>query len=540
MILLDYPESFISSQDSTEYTLTGSFHMDSGEKFEIERQMSFTGPAEVYTPDFTACKGDTVILPITYHNITKEMQLQFFDLDVLLNEGLKVIGIKEGNAKNVNSQMRVKTLETNLEDSRAFQLTTWEYYIHRNQPSDFHNKWHLNYYSNNDTIAFVKVKVLKDGEYTLMIEPLVFDYYDNMPHNDRQGTLTALQPEGEATSITSTKVKGLHNIVRLDNEPASSNLNYTWSYNNTEAYESSTYVDVRSSDQTVQLSIEDQHGCIASFEHIVLTENEDLYSISGVLRDENNNALTGEVIAYQLIDGAYYPAGKDETNTDGTYKVENLIAGEYILMGVPNNQTYNAAYYYLEGLRTNANQLSVISDIVDVDLVLPEKENIDGNLLEGIFIKDSITISYENAFQTFHGTLPNIVFLTNENNEIINTTTLGTNGNYSIMSDENHTKLTASYGLISELLKENFLIQSTEKEAMLNLNIYPNPFSSYLQMTLDEAAHIKIYNMKGIMLKEELGDKGINTLHTDDLKPGFYIISITGNNSTTKIGLTKQ
>lgn len=537
MVLTDNPDTYFHSYDSTEYTITADIHMDSGEQFEISKHMTFTGPAEVYTPNISACKGDTVIIPITYRNITPEMEIQFFDLIVTVQQGLNPISIYNSDSKNHYWQTQVETLESNIEGKRVFTLIH-PHYSYQN-PELSYSIWKLNPYQNNDTIIFIKAVVEKDGVYELRAETASYGHFINMPHNEHTGTLTALKSEGENTTINTAHIKGLQNIVKLESQPFSSDFSYTWKHNNTKEHGSDTYVDARTEDQQVTLEIEDLNGCKATFKQSVLKETDNLYSIAGILRDENNTPLSGEIIAYQLIDGNYYPSGKDET-TDGTYLIENLAAGDYILMGVPDNSDYNAAYYYQEGLRTNANQIAVTSDITDVDLVLTEKEPTNGKLLEGVFTQDSTTNAQETVFESFHGSLPQIVFLTNDNDEIINTATLGTDGSYSIASDVNYTHFTASHGLVTELLKDDFVVLSTGNDLLLNMDVFPNPFSSQLKVKLPEEALITIYDVKGILVKEMEGSKGLNLLQTASLKPGFYIISITGQESTVKMGLTKQ
>ena len=65
-----------------------------------------------------------------------------------------------------------------------------------------------------------------------------------------------------------------------------------------------------------------------------------------------------------------------------------------------------------------------------------------------------------------------------------------------------------------------------------NLNIYPNPASSFISITSDnnEEAEIKIFDMMGRCVKNVFTDDlRSKTVNIEDLDKGIYVISIRGN-----------
>ena len=66
-----------------------------------------------------------------------------------------------------------------------------------------------------------------------------------------------------------------------------------------------------------------------------------------------------------------------------------------------------------------------------------------------------------------------------------------------------------------------------------NLKIYPNPATSYINITSDreEESEIKIFDMTGRCVKNIIVNDLRNvTVNIDDLEKGIYVINIKGNN----------
>ncbi|HUH73130.1 MAG TPA: T9SS type A sorting domain-containing protein [Chitinophagales bacterium] len=81
-------------------------------------------------------------------------------------------------------------------------------------------------------------------------------------------------------------------------------------------------------------------------------------------------------------------------------------------------------------------------------------------------------------------------------------------------------------------------ILKTEKE--IDIQLYPNPFSSNLEMRINknssfENASLIIYNLDGRLMHQQQINSNNTTLNTNNLLPGLYIISIhIDNNDYTK------
>ena len=80
-------------------------------------------------------------------------------------------------------------------------------------------------------------------------------------------------------------------------------------------------------------------------------------------------------------------------------------------------------------------------------------------------------------------------------------------------------------------------IESTKS----NIIIYPNPFSTFTTITLNDLAktnnvEIKMYNVLGEVVLNEMLSKQSNTFETSQLPSGIYIYKITSNNNIIQSG----
>jgi hypothetical protein len=60
-----------------------------------------------------------------------------------------------------------------------------------------------------------------------------------------------------------------------------------------------------------------------------------------------------------------------------------------------------------------------------------------------------------------------------------------------------------------------------------DLQIKPNPFDDYIHITLQEEAHLNLYDISGIIKISMKLEEGLNIISTGDLKKGFYMMNIS-------------
>ena len=78
-------------------------------------------------------------------------------------------------------------------------------------------------------------------------------------------------------------------------------------------------------------------------------------------------------------------------------------------------------------------------------------------------------------------------------------------------------------------LKEEVL----SNERRLKFNLSPNPVVDMLYLSSVETnSIIRVLNLQGQVLKSVSSVKGQNFIEVNDLKPGVYVVSISGYNST--------
>tara|TARA_B110000977_G_scaffold191241_1_gene263080 strand:- start:64 stop:1062 length:999 start_codon:yes stop_codon:yes gene_type:complete len=78
------------------------------------------------------------------------------------------------------------------------------------------------------------------------------------------------------------------------------------------------------------------------------------------------------------------------------------------------------------------------------------------------------------------------------------------------------------------------------EQTTLLKSIAPNPFSSNLNIELEKATQLKIYNLIGSLLSEQTLEKGSNTIDTQELKQGVYIFKLENELKTETYKLLKN
>jgi hypothetical protein len=82
------------------------------------------------------------------------------------------------------------------------------------------------------------------------------------------------------------------------------------------------------------------------------------------------------------------------------------------------------------------------------------------------------------------------------------------------------------------------LEKATKVHSINNENIIlnPNPFDSYINITIQENSMLYLYGLSGVLRKTMRLEPGLNTLITDDLENGGYIVKIiTGDKTYNKL-----
>ena len=61
-----------------------------------------------------------------------------------------------------------------------------------------------------------------------------------------------------------------------------------------------------------------------------------------------------------------------------------------------------------------------------------------------------------------------------------------------------------------------------------DLSVYPNPFSNVLQIESSSQGAVRLYSVKGELIKIDNLEKGISTLMVEGLAPGVYFLEFQG------------
>lgn len=69
--------------------------------------------------------------------------------------------------------------------------------------------------------------------------------------------------------------------------------------------------------------------------------------------------------------------------------------------------------------------------------------------------------------------------------------------------------------------------------------IHPNPFDSYIHITLQEKAQLMLYDISGIMRLTIQLEEGLNRIQTGNLAKGFYMVEIVSSERAYKKVMVK-
>lgn len=449
------------------------------------------------------CVGDTVILPATFKGLTNEYNISHYNsiinFDSTMLFPVQIIPGKK--AETFSVQMY------NMSTMVAVDNTA-------NQ----------NIYEPGDTLYFLHFRILKKGRAAVVAS------------NNRNRELTYPgEVYTEDATFTVDNVPGIPMVYQLQPGNSSVNNKYTWNYGVGNTITSNEMKPIIShngpgSNQEICLQIRGIEECFSRACSTITVAPESLYSISGILENDLRKGIDGEVIAYLIKDGNYYPAGRDTVDANGSFKIENLRKGEYVLLGIPATLAYKAAYYFGEGLRANANTIPVTGNVTGINFMLDSRSDTSpSSVISGTFQKDSTTLQHQTLFESFHGTLPSIIFLTNNRGEIVDWTKMDANNNYVFSDPGNEQLLKASYGRVPDELAHNFILTGIAPAEEIEYKVYPNPFHQELIIDCQFDFKAELYNFIGQKVDEFTLSKGKNEINLEHLDSGIYLLKTKGD-----------
>lgn len=77
---------------------------------------------------------------------------------------------------------------------------------------------------------------------------------------------------------------------------------------------------------------------------------------------------------------------------------------------------------------------------------------------------------------------------------------------------------------------------SVNEHNQIEVKIYPNPATNFVQVTSDQIQRVEIYNMMGQLVFEQLYSDSHVTIPTSGMAPGTYAVKVTATSGT----VTKQ
>lgn len=245
-------------------------------------------------------------------------------------------------------------------------------------------------------------------------------------------------------------------------------------------------------------------------------------------------------------------------NSNGTFEFTGLPYGEYTVLVIPDIRLYKKYLptFYINKLRyKRADFVTLNEDLKDLTVKLRSYKRPNGNgkiygniFFESTTLKDSVIAANgtnKMSVQTDAKIADNLsVVLYNMNDEPIDWTVTDTYGNYTFeniafdsykivsetaaASGETNVTISNENGIVNaDLMLKNSEFQTDIRDYQITVpEIYPNPVSDYLTITLAESQKVGIYNTMGQEVLNKQLNEGSNSLNMTSMEKGVYFITI--------------
>ncbi len=293
-------------------------------------------------------------------------------------------------------------------------------------------------------------------------------------------------------------------------------------------------------------------------------------SISGTVVDSNDTVLPGvEVIAFLVnTDGKHtkylYVGKSTKTDEYGSYKIDNLIPGDYVILAIPHNDKMLSPGFYVEqDIATiyweHATRVAVeeTGDSGPYKIVLTLTDKIHGKgIVRGKVgkHKKGLVKSGEEV-QVVDAVNGASVYLLNSKNTVtMNMTTddLGSfelsniaAGTYTLVIDKIGYSASTTEITIGEesVVEKEFEMSPTGTTGVndndmssFNVDVYPNPASEFITVEFNQTevnATVTLMNYAGIVISNQSTANANSTyvINTNDIPAGVYFVKVQSGSS---------
>jgi len=285
-----------------------------------------------------------------------------------------------------------------------------------------------------------------------------------------------------------------------------------------------------------------------------LIEPADTYILAGKAVAGTDTVKFGLAVLFEKGHRKVVAIGKI---SDGAFLFKGLPQSDYTVYVIPEKSFYKEYLptFYIDKLYYRfADFVSLRSDTADLVVKMrkfvPHVEG-TGRIFGNVFFEYNRlndTLLVKNALMNTYGSpdyalaVNTTVLLMNRYNEPVAWTLTDVNGNYlfdklpvdsfTVVSETANAFAYSTIGLTNDskeanadmMLKEMADVTRDNNPESPDLIIYPNPVRERFTVLLNEGIQLKIYNVAGQLMLVRNLFAGKNTVETDNMKPGVYII----------------
>ena len=316
---------------------------------------------------------------------------------------------------------------------------------------------------------------------------------------------------------------------------------------------------------------------------------ESYFSVEGQLWSNQKFTMPGVVIAYKNNENIPRAVNIATAETDGSFKFEKLITGDYYIYAVPDTNNFDNVVpaYYADNLNwQSAYLLKVDADVYDVDIkfpvidyVLPIGEaSISGHMLLPSDSKYNSSIycipwigNNENTYCENGLSNVTILLFNHDKSKLLDYTLTDTQGDFyfsdlpfgSYVVDAEKAGLTSIASSLIELSVEHnnesdvileiadkklaFTIENTIVENNL-CRVFPNPANNQIYISyfnsLFLSSELEIYDLFGnCVLKDKIQSQEASVnykIDISELSSGLYFVQIINSNEALQLRFVKK
>jgi len=251
---------------------------------------------------------------------------------------------------------------------------------------------------------------------------------------------------------------------------------------------------------------------------LLVSNSIERYSIAGAVLC-NETPIVADVIAYHKSEYGYIQTAVGHSSSDGTFIVQGVPSGDYVILALPERNEYCPSFYYEANGRASATVLPVDGNVSSVDISLYERADNDAEQHRFSGAIPSLSFTHlDSLLINQYGTVPVLQY--SAEHKPIGYAYTDTAGTYLF-------DYVANSSVEALLVAEDLPLERGELRSRSDVFIYPHPIvPGSVFCAPNDCGTVTFYSVDGKLIAEcELHD-GTVPIPEELFAPGMYLYSV--------------